>query len=294
MAQVPASAPWGETLAEHARLIGQLAAGIRGEALRRNAAAPALTRLVAGLAGSGALELGAAPTKRLAPPRGTVMHLGHATLLANLDDHFLLIDPWLPPASRSDVLPPPAPAALPPLAGILITHHHWDHVHLETLLKLDKEVPVHIPRQPEGLTLTPRTDLLLRYLGFQRVIPLGHGEQLRFGATGVVVAAPFYGEDPVGLGYGGNCYLLCQDGRAALVHVDSGTDSVGRSLVTTGEARQLVMHHGPLSPIFATRRQRKGTHDRTYLRVPVPAGRALVAAHRELLQRWQFFSRAVS
>jgi hypothetical protein len=72
------------------------------------------------------------------------------------------------------------------------------------------------------------------------------------------VAAPFYGEDPTCLGYSGNCYVLCQDEHAALVHVDSGTDRQGRNLATTGAARRLAGKYGPLSPIFATRRQEKG------------------------------------
>lgn len=192
-------------------------------------------------------------------PPGTIAHLGHATLLANLGGDHVLIDPWLPPSSRADGPPPPAVAELPALAAIVITHHHWDHVHAETLLQLDKRVPIYVPAPDRTRPLVVETERLLRYLGFSDVRALNVGDEIELGDSGRIVAAPFHGEDPTRLGYRGLCYVLVHDGAAALVHVDSGPDASGTSMVSSGDAERLAKAHGPLSPVFATRRQERGT-----------------------------------
>lgn len=192
------------------------------------------------------------------PPDGGVLHLGHATLLARLGDDRVLIDPWFPPASASDRVRPFTLLGLPPLSAILLTHHHWDHLNLETLLKLDKRVPIYVPRQREGALIAPKSEAVLRYLGFQDVRVMGHGDELVL-SRGRVVALPFYGEDPTRIGFEGNTYLLEQEGRSALVHVDSGTDALGRSMVSTGALAQAVARYGPIHTVFATRRQERGT-----------------------------------
>ncbi|MBS1123315.1 MAG: uncharacterized protein H6Q90_5543 [Deltaproteobacteria bacterium] len=254
---VPADGP---PVAAFGQLLGRLATGIDANELRAElgAAAPALAQLVSALWFASLLD-GRPPARPLALEPGTVAHLGHATLLANLGGHHVLVDPWLPPASTGDVTPPVAPGELPPLAALFITHHHWDHVHPDTLLKLDKRTPIYVPAQDATRTLSPRTELLLRYLGFTSIHTLRHGEAISFGEAGEVVAAPFYGEDPTRLHFGGNCYLLRHAGKSALVHVDSSADLDGRSLVTTGDAAALVARYGPLEPVFATRRQERGT-----------------------------------
>ncbi|MCS6912586.1 MAG: MBL fold metallo-hydrolase [Myxococcota bacterium] len=237
--------------------LGRLSSGAPATELA--AAAPAddiLWHLLGALAGL--LHPETEPPRPLSLPPGGVLHLGHASLLCNLDGHYVLVDPWLPPASHGDATPPPAPAALPPLSAIFLTHHHWDHVHLETLLKLDKSVPVYLPRQDESRPLRPRTDLLLAYVGFSDLRPIAPGDRIPFGDRGAVQAVPFFGEDPTLLGYRGCCYVLEHDGQASLVHVDSSSDVMGRSLVSSGAAAELVARHGPLCPVFATRRQERG------------------------------------
>lgn len=195
---------------------------------------------------------------QLTLPSGTVMHLGHATLLGNLGGAHILIDPWFPAASRSDSERPLAYSQLPPLAAIFITHHHWDHVHIPTLMRIDRSTPIYIPHQDLEKPLVPRTDLLLEQLGFARVHTLTPGQSVSIGDGGSVYAAPFYGEDPTRLGYKGCCYVLVQQGQAALVHVDSGPDLSGLSTVTSGTGAALRSQFGALSPVFATRRQERG------------------------------------
>ena len=193
---------------------------------------------------------------------GTIAHLGHATLLANLGGAHVLVDPWLPPAAIGDAPPPLSPSELPPLAAILVTHHHFDHVHIETLLALDKRAPIVVPRQSPidaEHPIAPRTAQLLAELGFVDVRTMAPGDALTIGDRGRVIAAPFFGEDPTHVGYAGLCYVLEHEGRACLVHVDSAADRDDRTLASTGIAAELARTHGPLSPVFATRRQERGT-----------------------------------
>lgn len=201
---------------------------------------------------------------------GSVRHLGHATLLANLGGAYVLIDPWFVPGSERDLEQPPAVCNLPELAAVFFTHHHWDHVHLQSLLKLDKATPVYVPDQPEGPVM-PRTARVLQALGFTSVNVIPHGAIVEVGAGGAVEAAPFLGEDPTRLGFGANTYVLVNGGKAAWVHVDAGPDARGRSSVTEGVAADLKARYGAVSPIYATRRQERGTmveYDWTFLLRP--------------------------
>jgi len=182
------------------------------------------------------------------------------------------MDPWFIPSSSSDLDLPIPLHALPPIDAIFVTHHHWDHVNLETLLKLDKTIPIYVPRQSILKSLIPKTTQLLKSLGFESVQSLNHGDGIDFEGGGRIEAAPFYGEDPTQLEYGANTYVLRHHEKAALVHVDSGTTLSGDSMVTQGVCEQLVAAHGPLNPVFATRRQERGTmleHAWEYLLQPV-------------------------
>ena len=242
-------------------------------ALRLREAPGPVLQLFDALKERGLLTFSTVPPAMLTLQPGEIMHLGHATLLANLGGEYVLIDPWFPPASAADQLPPPTCAQLPPLAGIFLTHHHWDHVNLETLLKLRKDIPIYIPKQPEGSLLCPRTEQLLQHIGFENVRVLSHDESVPCGQGGAIVAAPFFGEDPTRLHYGANCYVLVHASQAALVHVDSSVDIDGRSLVTSGIAQALVQRFGPLSPLLATRRQERGMmieHTWEFLLMPAP------------------------
>jgi hypothetical protein len=250
----------GAPLARYGLWLGRLGAGLSAEALRASLRdePPAIAQLIGELRSAGLLR--PRPTRPpLDLPAGSVAHLGHACLLANLGGGSVLIDPFLPPASQLDSLRPPSLTELPPLSAIAITHHHWDHVHIESLLKLDKRVPVYLPRQRDAAALRPRSERLLSYLGFTDVRTLAPGESFPVGDGGRVQAVPFFGEDPTRIGYVGCCYALIHGDCAALVHVDSGSDSQGRSLVSTGELRKIAAAFRVLSPVFATRRQELGT-----------------------------------
>ena len=243
-------------IASLGRLLGAYGHGADAPAAREAIAdSPRLVALAGGLVGTPMLG---APPRTVTVEPGCVAHLGHATLLANLGGHHVLIDPWFPAASREDSSPPLSIAQLPKLAGVFFTHHHWDHVNLATLLRIDKSTPMYVPAQPEAL-LVPKTAAWLRSLGFADVYELAPGESVGLGSLGRVIAAEFTGEDPTDIGWSGNTYVLQHEQKSAWVHVDSGPDRHGSSVVSTGAAAALRAEHGPLNPVFATRRQERGT-----------------------------------
>src|SRR6202008_1186234 len=78
------------------------------------------------------------------PGRLAVSWLGHATALLEIDGYRVLTDPvWSDRCSPSDVVgpermhPPPVPLdALPALDAIVISHDHYDHLDIDTIIAL--------------------------------------------------------------------------------------------------------------------------------------------------------------
>jgi L-ascorbate metabolism protein UlaG (beta-lactamase superfamily) len=99
--------------------------------------------------------------------------LGHSTVVIDLDGTRLVTDPVL--GRRVWHLRREAAVelrSLGALAGILITHAHFDHLDHASLRRLDRGLPVVVPR---GL------GSLLRRWGFARVLEVGPGDQLEVG-----------------------------------------------------------------------------------------------------------------
>ncbi len=199
----------------------------------------------------------ALPRARRELPRDSVAHLGHATLLANLDGAYVLVDPWFPPPSLADSSRPWAVSELPPLSAVLFTHHHWDHLHLDTLLQFARTTPLYVPRQASSQLLGPRSSALLTYLGFHEVHELAAGVRICLGPRAEILALPFYGEDPTRLGFRGLTYVLRTGSAGALVHVDSGPDADGRALADD-PALATIVDSLRIAPVLATRRQERG------------------------------------
>ena len=104
----------------------------------------------------------------------SIVYVGHATVLIDLDGVRLLTDPllrarvtFLRRASTVDV------DQLRNLDAVLISHAHYDHLDLPSLEKLGKEMPVVVPRGLGGM---------LRKRRFESVLEVGEGETLAIGA----------------------------------------------------------------------------------------------------------------
>ncbi|WP_206997920.1 MBL fold metallo-hydrolase [Trinickia mobilis] len=98
-----------------------------------------------GTAPAGALPVDALTREQLvAAPDRSLYRLGHSTLLLKLRGQFWLTDPVF--AERASPFrhvgpkrfhaPPIALADLPPLAGVILSHDHYDHLDRETVLAL--------------------------------------------------------------------------------------------------------------------------------------------------------------
>ena len=182
------------------------------------------------------------------------VHLGHAALLYRQQHDVFLFDPWLLPWFAESSVPSLWPSLLPKPAAIFLTHDHDDHVDPRTLLHFPKETPVIVPSRRNKKHFFYDYTVLLRELGFGRIVELAHGEVWPF-EGGAIVSVPFYGEDPCDLEMPRNCYLVSDRGQNVLVHADSGPTNDGRSALKDDVIRRLVDRYGPIRLLFASQQQ---------------------------------------
>jgi L-ascorbate metabolism protein UlaG (beta-lactamase superfamily) len=97
----------------------------------------------------------------LAAPDNTVYRLGHSTVLLKLNQRFWLTDPvfaeraspvqWAGPKRFHQ--PPISLDELPPLAGVILSHNHYDHLDHQTILALAARTEHFIAPLGVGQTL---------------------------------------------------------------------------------------------------------------------------------------------
>jgi len=83
---------------------------------------------------------------RRADARLSVLWIGHATALVQMDDVFVLTDPvftrTVGQLSRRLVEPGLDPSDLPPLAAVVISHMHFDHLSYDSLAMIEDKTPI--------------------------------------------------------------------------------------------------------------------------------------------------------
>jgi L-ascorbate metabolism protein UlaG (beta-lactamase superfamily) len=93
--------------------------------------------------------------------RLSVLWIGHATALIQIDDKFVLTDPVFTGAvgqlSRRLVEPGLDPEALPPIDAVVISHTHFDHLSLGSLDMIEPKVK-HLFVPQGGLVYIPNYD----------------------------------------------------------------------------------------------------------------------------------------
>ena len=83
--------------------------------------------------------------------RGRITYVGHATTLIELDGVVVLTDPLLRPRFGHVRRITAAPATLPKLDAVLISHAHRDHLDLPSLRAVPASVPVYAPPAAAGV-----------------------------------------------------------------------------------------------------------------------------------------------
>lgn len=121
-------------------------------------------------------------------------YFGHACLLIESKDVSILTDPVVSYDFPTD-LPRFTHADLPErIDYVLITHGHADHLMLETLIPLRGRIgTIIVPRSTGGTLADPSLKLLLRGVGFPRVIEIEDLDSLEI-PGGSLTGLPFLGE----------------------------------------------------------------------------------------------------
>jgi L-ascorbate metabolism protein UlaG (beta-lactamase superfamily) len=151
--------------------------------------------------------------------------LGHSSLLFQSTTHTVLIDPcfrWKRglPAEVLDV-------ARLKLDAVCISHSHWDHCNIETLLWLDKDTPILIPtiRHPTGFN--PPIAPVLKNLGFTKIREVSNWESVSIGDI-QFIPVPFHGEqEEPDIEMDHYTYVLKTEGLCLYGAVDASSDTFG-------------------------------------------------------------------
>jgi L-ascorbate metabolism protein UlaG (beta-lactamase superfamily) len=173
--------------------------------------------------------------------------IGHSCLLAESPSTRVLIDPLLTVRNRPDLHLGHVVAE--PLDAIVISHPHWDHCNLDTLLLIDRNTPVLVPETHHPASIV-NVDIagLCRQLGFVHVEPLGPWARRGIGDI-EVQALPYFGE---GSGVEGHqdwmTYLLSYGARTVVGFVDACHDSFGSM---DDVARRIRAERGSIDLLFA-------------------------------------------
>lgn len=114
----------------------------------------------------------------LAPPEGPdfrVTWIGHASYLVQTEGVNVLIDPvwakWLGIVKRVR-MPGLSITELPPIHLVLVTHAHFDHLHLASLVKVACGQPIIVPKGVGSL---------VKNRGFGEVVELAYWDQIACG-----------------------------------------------------------------------------------------------------------------
>ncbi|MGD1931531.1 MAG: MBL fold metallo-hydrolase [Leptolyngbyaceae cyanobacterium] len=180
------------------------------------------------------------PPQRVDLPKAPgVFRLQHAALLFRSQTTGLLVDPQLHSNYSISGLKHDINRAMLEgyVDGILISHNHYDHWHLPTLMQFAPDIPIIVPKVPRASITCDDMAARLRELGFEQVIAVDwYAEPIAIGDLKVHVL-PFYGEQPLVPRYDtpkhpdlrnwGNTYLVETADYTAWFLIDAGTDPMG-------------------------------------------------------------------
>ena len=176
-----------------------------------------------------AVEVAAAPnyfTASTARPRSSFV--GHTSILLQSRRTAVLCDPLI----RVELGAPPRvfDVMAMDLGAICLTHSHWDHCDVMSLLRFDKSIPVVIPRVHRPTAFNPPMVSVLRMIGFTNIVELDPWETTTIGDV-EMIAVPFHGEqDEPDAEIDHYTYVLRTEGLSLYGGVDAYRDTYGEML----------------------------------------------------------------
>lgn len=78
-------------------------------------------------------------------------------------------------------------------SAIFITHNHWDHCNLSTLVRMNRETPFYVPKVRSESGHNPSIKNFLTSLGFENVFEVENWKTIKIGKISLT-PIPFYGE----------------------------------------------------------------------------------------------------
>lgn len=212
--------------------------------------APLARRLLAWLEQFGLLERAARPASDGAEFRGVEL-VSHSSLYVADGKGSLIIDPAFVHDGREAAHYRGMEwhlAHLPRVSAVFISHHHWDHLHLPSLVRIPRSTPIYIPAHGVEHVFNPSIRRFLETLGFQHVHELRTGDAVRVGEDISLTALPFHGEwfGP-GSAFDAYTYLVELSGRRIYGTVDSDQDERGAMVPVLRELRE---RQGPIDLMF--------------------------------------------
>jgi L-ascorbate metabolism protein UlaG (beta-lactamase superfamily) len=155
--------------------------------------------------------------------------IGHTSILLQTAKTSVLCDPLI----RVELGAPPKvfDVMAMDLGAICLTHSHWDHCDVMTLLRFDKRIPIVISRVHRPTAFNPPMVPMLKLLGFTTIVELDPWEKTTIGGDVEMVAVPFHGEqDEPDAEIDHYTYVLRTEGLSLYGGVDAYSDTYGEML----------------------------------------------------------------
>ena len=117
---------------------------------------------------------------------------------------------------------------IPMMKGIFISHHHWDHLHIPSLVRFDRNTPIYIPKVSNPSCFNPTIKPLISILGFKNIFEVSHWDEIKLTNQLSFTGIPFHGEwfGPNSSFNGFTCLFKLNDNNIFLA-IDSDRDDNG-------------------------------------------------------------------
>ncbi len=170
------------------------------------------------------------------PARPRTTFVAHTSILLQTRTSAVVTDPLL----RFSLHAPreAVDAARLPLNAICLTHAHWDHCDIQSLLLFDKATPVVIPRVHKPTIFNPPMAPVLKLLGFTDIREVDPWDRLQLGDIEAIFV-PFHGEqDEPDAVIDHYTYVFKTEGLSLYGGVDSFRDTFGEMPAALARVRE--------------------------------------------------------